>query len=154
MTSSELATYIKADLFFPNIEAKDREGVLDAMIEPLIAGNKVTSKELLLTTLKQRETMGSTGIGKNVAIPHCRTMSLSEIYLVVGISKDGIDYNSPDGKKVHLFFLILAPPQEETNNYLPILGKICEMAKDDKLRKKMISTRDYETFVQLIREGR
>ena len=114
----------------------------------------VTNSDLLLTTLEQRETLGSTGIGKGVAIPHCRTMSVSEIHMIVGISEKGVDYDAPDNEKVNLFFLILAPPQEETNNYLPILGKICEMARDKKLREKMIKASDHETFVQLIREGR
>ena len=89
-----------------------------------------------------------------MAIPHCRTLSVSEINVVVGLSESGIDFEAMDDNPVHLFFLILAPPQEESNNYLPILGKICELARDEKFRDKMIHAQDHQTFVQLIHGGK
>ncbi len=154
MTTSELASYFTEAHFIPQLKSDSKDAALEELLGPLVVESRLKSKEPVLTTLKQREMLGSTGIGNQVAIPHCRTLSVSEINVVVGLSESGIDFEAMDGDKAHLFFLILAPPLEESNNYLPILGKICELARDKKLRDKMIHSQDHETFVQLIHGGR
>src|SRR2546430_4370436 len=70
--------------------------------------------------LKRRETLGSTGIGQNIAIPHCRALAVNRLRVAFGRKLDGIDFNAIDGKPVHYFFLIVAPPLEVSNQYLPV----------------------------------
>src|SRR5256886_7796101 len=74
--------------------------------------------------LKRREPLGWRGIGKNIAIPHCRARAVNRLRVAFGRKLDGIDFNAIDGKPVHYFFLIVAPPLEVSNQYLPVLGKI------------------------------
>lgn len=149
MNSRGLLKYLQRDFFIENLRSRSKNEVLSELIEPLVSRKCVTNREILLETLKKRETLGSTGIGKNVAVPHCRTLTVSEIHIVVGLSKNGIDYDSIDKKKVHLFFLIVAPPQEETSLYLPILGKIVEIVRDTKLRRQLLKVHDFETFLSI-----
>jgi PTS system nitrogen regulatory IIA component len=149
MNSRGLLKYLQNDFFIENLKSKSKDDVLSELIEPLVQHACVTNRDILLETLRKRETLGSTGIGKNVAIPHCRTLTVSEIHIVIGMSKNGIHYDAIDKKKVHLFFLIVAPPQEETSLYLPILGKIVEIVRDSKLRRQLLKVHDFETFLKI-----
>src|SRR2546428_3301959 len=88
------------------------------------------AEQTLVKMLKRRETLGSTGIGQNIAIPHCRALAVSGLRVAFGRKLDGIDFNAIDGKPVHYFFLIVAPPLEVSNQYLPVLGKIAQFAKE------------------------
>ena len=152
MNINTLSKYFSEDLFLVDLKANSKEKVLAELIEPLIQKSFVKNKMILLETLKRRETLGSTGIGKGVAIPHCRTLAVSTIHIVVGVSKSGIEYEAIDKKKVHLFFMIVAPPQEETNLYLPILGKIVEIVRDAKYRQKLLKAKDFQTFVEVFNQ--
>jgi mannitol/fructose-specific phosphotransferase system IIA component (Ntr-type) len=79
--------------------------------------------------LKRRELLGSTGVGRGIAIPHCRSLSLPRLRLAFGLHPAGLDYDSLDHRPVHVFFLIVAPPNEVSNQYLPVLGKIAQFAQ-------------------------
>ncbi len=153
MKHDEFLRFLDERLFLPNLASNTKEKVLKEMIEPLIQSGNLMSENLILGTLYNRETLGSTGIGKGVAIPHCRTLTVTEIYIVVGLSKKGILFDAVDKKKVHLFFLIIAPPQDKSNVYLPILGKIVEMVRDTKTRNAMLKATDFQTFLKAIPKG-
>lgn len=146
MQLNELIHYFREDLFLPNIQSKTKDALLDEMVEPLLSHELIKNKRVILETLKKRETLGSTGIGHGVAIPHCRTLSVSDVQLVVGLSSEGVEYDALDKKPVHLFFLIVAPPQEKSNLYLPILGKLVELLRDENLRKQLQSVKTFHEF--------
>ncbi len=137
MNTGEFISYFKADYFIPELKSKKKKAVLEELLQPLVDHKLIKSPKLVFETLLNREMLGSTGIGKQVAIPHCRTLAIPEISIVVGISKKGIDFNALDDQPVQLFFLILAPPLDESNQYLPILGKLCEMLKNTKFKDKL-----------------
>jgi PTS system nitrogen regulatory IIA component len=151
MNSSDLARLFRPTFFLPNLKSKDKEKIIEELVQPLIDSGLVKSKRLVIDTLGKRETLGSTGIGKGVAIPHCRTMAVSDVHVVAGITHTGIDFNAVDGKKVNLLFLIVAPPHDSSNLYLPILGKIVEIVRDAKMRKALTQAETFETFIQIIR---
>jgi nitrogen PTS system EIIA component len=153
MKITELSKYLKHELFLPDLKAGSKAAVMEALVQPLVDGGLVKGKSLVLETLSKRETLGSTGIGKGVAVPHCRTMAVSDVFIVVGISKDGVDFAASDKKPVNLFFLIVAPPVEGNALYLPLLGKIVEMVRDSKLRQAMISAADFPAFIKIFQGG-
>jgi mannitol/fructose-specific phosphotransferase system IIA component (Ntr-type) len=151
MNSSDLARLFRPTFFLPNLKSKDKEKIMEELVQPLLDSGLVKSKRLVLDTLGKRETLGSTGIGKGVAIPHCRTLAVSDVQVVAGVSQAGVDFNAVDEKKVNLLFLIVAPPHDSSNLYLPILGKIVEIVRDTKMRKALIQADTFETFIQIIR---
>ncbi len=151
MKTIDLAIFFRDEFFLPELVSETKEEVLEELIKPLLDECKIKSKSILLETLNKRETLGSTGIGKGVAVPHCRTLATSEVYIIVGISRKGIPYDAIDKKKVYLFFLIIAPPQENSNLYLPLLGKIVEMIRDSKVRKSLMKAKDFSSFLDTIR---
>lgn len=153
MRNTELTEYLNESLFLADIKASSKDGVLEEMVQLLFNQGVIKDTKILLSTIKQREILGSTGIGRHVAIPHCRSLAIPELTLAVGISKKGVAFDSVDNEKVHLVFLIVAPPQEEGNNYLPLLGTLVEKIRDEALRKSLIEANSFECFHQLIQGG-
>jgi nitrogen PTS system EIIA component len=151
MNNADLARLFRPTFYLPGLKSKDKDKIMEELVQPLLDSGLVKSKRLVLDTLGKRETLGSTGIGKGVAIPHCRTLAVSDVHVVAGVSQDGVDFNAVDGKKVNLLFLIVAPPHDSSNLYLPILGKIVENVRDAKMRKALIQAETFEAFIQIIR---
>ena len=110
------------------------------------------SRAILYKTLKRRENLGSTGIGKRIAIPHCRSLVVSKLRLAYGRKPSGLDFNSIDGEPVQHFFLIVAPPLEVSNQYLPVLGKIAQFAKDPDVPRRLSELSKPEDFLELLEE--
>ncbi|OLD97284.1 MAG: hypothetical protein AUG79_00670, partial [Gemmatimonadetes bacterium 13_1_20CM_4_69_16] len=111
----------------------------DEVLKELVGLLKLDEKseQTLVKMLKRRETLGSTGIGQNIAIPHCRALAVNRLRVAFGRKLQGIDFNAIDGKPVHYFFLIVAPPLEVSNQYLPVLGKIAQFAKEADVPEKL-----------------
>jgi mannitol/fructose-specific phosphotransferase system IIA component (Ntr-type) len=110
------------------------------------------SEAILFKTLKRRENLGSTGIGKGIAIPHCRSLVVNRLRLAYGRKPDGVDFNAIDGEPVYNFFLIVAPPLEVSNQYLPVLGKIAQFAKDPAVPERLRQLEGSQDFLALIEE--
>ncbi|HEV8197662.1 MAG TPA: PTS sugar transporter subunit IIA [Gemmatimonadales bacterium] len=113
---------VKLDLTSPT-----KDAVLDEMVALLGLDERATHQ--LGRLLKRRELLGSTGVGRGIAIPHCRSLALTRLRLAFGIHRAGLEYDAVDHKPAHIFFLIVAPPNEVSNQYLPVLGKIAQFAQ-------------------------
>jgi len=110
------------------------------------------SRGILFKMLKRRENLGSTGIGKGIAIPHCRSLVANELRVAFGRSEKGVDFEAIDGKPVHFFFLIVAPPLEVSNQYLPVLGKIAQFSKEEGVEDRLRSIESEDEFLALLDE--
>ncbi len=86
----------------------------------------------------RRERIESTGIGRGVAIAHGKMPSIDRIYVGLGLSKQGIDFQSPDGKLVHLLFVIGSSPFSQVD-YLRALAAIMRFVKDVEVRRELMS---------------
>ncbi|MDZ4803790.1 MAG: PTS sugar transporter subunit IIA [Candidatus Eisenbacteria bacterium] len=147
-----LPDFFEIERFIPELKATNRDAALREMVETLEIGQQVRDREILLEMLRQREQLGSTGIGRGVAVPHGRSLAISQLMVVVARSTPGIDFEAMDSKPVHLIFLTAAPPQERANLYLPLLGKIVELVKSARVRKKLLSARDFAAFAAIMIE--
>ena len=108
------------------------------------------SEGVLYKTLKRRENLGSTGIGKGTAIPHCRSLVVNRLRLAFGRKPSGLDFNAIDAAPVHNFFLIIAPPLEVSNQYLPVLGKIAQFAKEPDVPRLLSELDSVDGFLELL----
>lgn len=126
----------------------------DDALRELIAllGLDEKSEAILFKTIKRRENLGSTGIGKGIAIPHCRSLVVSKLRLAYGRKRAGLEFNAIDGEPVHHLFLIVAPPLEVSNQYLPVLGKLAQFAKDPDIPDTLARLDDPEAFLALLGE--
>ena len=139
------ASSVKLDL-----QSESKDEVLRELIELLGLDEK--SGTILFKTLKRRENLGSTGIGKGIAIPHCRSLVVNKLRLAYGRKPGGMDFNSIDEAPAQHFFLIVAPPLEVSNQYLPVLGKIAQFAKDPAVPDELARISEPTEFLRLLEE--
>lgn len=149
----QLSEFFEEDLFIPQIAAADKKGALRELVETLVRSQRIKEGDILLQMLEQREHLGSTGIGRGVAVPHGRTLAISRLAVVFGRSEKGIDFDAMDGKPVHLVFLTVAPPQERNNLYLPVLGKIVETVKSAKNRRRLLGAANFDEVAEVLEEA-
>jgi mannitol/fructose-specific phosphotransferase system IIA component (Ntr-type) len=126
----------------------------DAVLKELVGLLRLDEKAqgMLFKMLKRRETLGSTGIGQNIAIPHCRSLVVTRLRCAFGRRLEGIDFKAIDDKPVHYFFLIVAPPLEVSNQYLPVLGKIAQFAKEADVPERLAKLKGPGEFLELLEE--
>jgi mannitol/fructose-specific phosphotransferase system IIA component (Ntr-type) len=98
--------------------------------------------------------LGSTGIGRGIAIPHCRSLVVNKLRVAFGRKKDGVDFKAIDEKPVHFFFLIVAPPLEVSNQYLPVLGKIAQFSKESDVPQRLLRSHRAEAVPRAARGER
>lgn len=130
------------------LKSKNKDDVLEELLRPLQLPPE--QEKVVLEALKKRESIGSTGIGKGIAIPHTRSLVLDKVNLVVGLSKEGIEFDSLDKKPVHLFFLLVAPPQDPGTLYLLTLGKIAHVARKLSTRRDYLKIEDPREFMDYL----
>ncbi|HET8625729.1 MAG TPA: PTS sugar transporter subunit IIA [Gemmatimonadales bacterium] len=133
-----------------DLAATTREAVLHDLVALL--GLPDGDSEALERVLLRREGIGSTGVGRGIAIPHCRSLVVDRVRLAFGRHPTGLDYAAIDGRPVHHFFLILAPPLEVSNLYLPILGRIAQFAKDVEVPDRLMQLQSPDEFLALLDE--
>ncbi len=126
------------------------EEVLPALVARL--GLDQRAAQALLRVLHRREELGSTGVGRGIAIPHGRSLVVNRVRLAYGHVPAGVAWSSIDDQPVHHFFLIVAPPIEVSNQYLPILGKIATFAKDPDVPDRLARLTDPAQFLALLDE--
>jgi mannitol/fructose-specific phosphotransferase system IIA component (Ntr-type) len=110
------------------------------------------SSGTLLRILQRRENLGSTGVGRGIAIPHGRSLMVSRLRLAFGHRSEGVEYQAIDGRPVFSFFLIVAPPLEISNQYLPVLGKIAQFASRPDVPERLSALQAPDDFFRLLEE--
>lgn len=152
MEGRDLIQYFSEELFIADLKAVTKKDTLSELASLFVKSQLIKKKSLVLEMLRKRETLGSTGIGKGVAIPHGRTTAAMEVKIAFGKSVAGIDFDAIDKGPVHLVFVVLAPPHDENNRYLPVLGKLVEVLSDKKNRKKLLDVENFENLLNVFNE--
>jgi len=145
-----ISAFLKKENIIIDLKSKTKEKVFEEILSSLKISKE--KKDLILLSLKQREVLGTTGIGNGIAIPHARSVVLNKLSLFVGLSKSGVEYESMDGKPVHLVFLIIAPPLDTSNQYLILLGKIAQLSRKLVKKKDFLKIDSPEDFLTLIKK--
>lgn len=150
---SKILGYLDERFFVRDLRARTKDGVLKELAERLAKDHEVRDSRLLLEMLKKRESLGTTAIGSGVAIPHGRTLAIANIKVLFARSQKGIDFDAPDNEFVHLFFVIVAPPVDRNNEYLPLLGQIAELVKESSVREKLLAVESFGDLKQILEGG-
>ena len=145
-----LREFFSPDAISLDLLGTTKEEILKELIRLLKLDEK--SEATLLKKLQQREELGSTGIERGFAIPHARSLVVNKLRVAFGRKASGVDYKTMDSKPAQFFFLIVAPPLEVSNQYLPVLGKIATFAKETDVPKKLLDIKTPEQFLKLIEE--
>jgi len=147
----KISDILKEDCIIADLDATDKEGTLIEVSLFLEHKGIIQDHAKLLLALLDREKLGSTGIGDNMAIPHAKCEGIENITTVFARSRKGIDFQSLDRKPVHFVFLLLAPPAS-TGLHLKALAKIARLFKSPSLRENILKAEDADTINSLILE--
>src|SRR5262245_9032016 len=146
----ELREFFSEDAIKLELEGVVKDDILKELIGLLTLDDK--SEAMLFKMLKRRENLGSTGIGRSIAIPHCRSLVVTKLRVAFGRRSAGVDFRAIDDKPVKFFFLIVAPPLEVSNQYLPVLGKIAQFSKEPDVPERLLSINTPAEFMELLKE--
>jgi nitrogen PTS system EIIA component len=146
----ELRDFFSEDAIKLELEGNTKDEILKELIGLLGLDDK--SEGMLFKMLKRRENLGSTGIGRGIAIPHCRSLVVSRLRVAFGRKSQGVDFKAIDEKPVYFFFLIVAPPLEVSNQYLPVLGKIAQFSKESDVPDRLLQITEPREFLALLEE--
>jgi len=145
-----LETHLRPTLFIPELKNKRKLSVLEEMVAHL-AEQKVTRQTgSVLEVLRQREELGSTGVGKGIAIPHGRSTMVAERAVLLARSTKGIEFDAADGNPVHLCFLIVAPPTERDPVYLQLLAEIVRSVRLARTRQRLLEAPDFDSVRSIL----
>ena len=146
----ELRDFFSEEVVKLDLQAASKDEALKELIAVLGLDEK--SEGILYKMLKRRENLGSTGIGKGIAIPHCRSLVVNRLRVAFGRKREGLDFRAIDDQPVHNIFLIVAPPLEVSNQYLPVLGKIAQFSKEADVASRLQQIASPREFLALLEE--
>jgi nitrogen PTS system EIIA component len=139
--------FLGREAIIPSLRSTTKQGVLAELVEPIAKARPGMDKDRLLKILAQRETLGSTGIGSGIAIPHGTFDAIESLTASFGKSTEGVDFDSMDNKPAHLFFLLVAP-KNSAGEHLKALARISRLLKDPMLKQEL---QDAETTDEICR---
>jgi nitrogen PTS system EIIA component len=149
-THMQLREFFSEDAVELELKSDSKDDILRELIGLLGLDEK--SESILFKMLKRRENLGSTGIGRGIAIPHCRSLVVNRLRVAFGRLPEGIDFRAIDDQPVRYFFLIVAPPLEVSNQYLPVLGKIAQFSKEPDVPERLGELESAEAFMEMLDE--
>jgi PTS system nitrogen regulatory IIA component len=135
----------------PEMQAANKRGALEELAKTLVPGADGLELPRVIEVLLDRERLGSTGIGDNIAIPHGKLPQLSHLVVSFGRSLKGVDFDSMDGKPSHLFFMLLAPVNS-AGLHLKALAKISRMLMSQSFRDNLMKAKGAEEIYNLVAE--
>jgi PTS system fructose-specific IIA component/PTS system nitrogen regulatory IIA component len=150
----KFSDFIAEDSITANLAAPDKEGVIREMVGALTAAGSLSADEAesITKAILKREELGSTGIGRGVAVPHTKHPSVQKLVGTVAVSHDGVDFNSLDGEKVQLLFLLISPP-DRPGDHLRALENISRQLRDDTFCKFLKQAKSAADVRQLLDEA-
>ena len=149
-----MSDFVVRESINPELSANTKEGVIREMVEGLKAAGyfKTGEPEDIVKAILKRELLGSTGIGRGVAIPHTKHNSVDRLIGTVALSKSGVVFDSLDGEPVFVFVLLISP-QDRPGDHLRALENVSRQLRDDTFCKFLKQARSAEDVVQLLDEA-
>ena len=150
----KFADFVSTEAIQADLVAEDKDGVIREMVQSLLDAGGVQEEEFesIIKAILKREELGSTGIGRGVAVPHTKHPSVDRLVGTVAVSREGVDFQSLDGEKVHLFFLLISPP-DRPGDHLRALENISRQLRNDTFCRFLKQSKTADDIRQLLEEA-
>jgi len=150
----KFSDFVATDAIKARVDASTKEGVIREMVDALVKAGSIQAadQEGIVKAIMKREDLGSTGIGRGVAVPHTKHPSVTKLVGTVAVSPRGIDFESLDGEPVQLFFLLVSPP-DRPGDHLRALENISRQLRDDGFCRQLKGAHDPAAIRQLLEEA-
>ncbi|NBK21597.1 MAG: PTS sugar transporter subunit IIA [Spirochaetia bacterium] len=148
-----LLDVLDKDLVKVPLTASDKQGIITELVEVVAKAKGYSNQQFedILEAVLNRESLGSTGIGNGIAIPHAKTNVIKHVMMVVGVSRFPVEFDSPDGQKSRLFFMVLAP-SSEASAHVELLASIARTCTSNVFRRMLEQAKDRDEVVRLFLE--
>lgn len=150
----KFSDFVSVSAIRADLGADEKPAIIRELVESLAASGGVKAEDVdgIVAAIMKREELGSTGIGRGVAVPHTKHASVERLVGTVGVSVEGVDFNSLDGDKVHLFFLLVSPP-DRPGDHLRALENISRQLRDDAFCRFLKQARSAQDIQVLLAEA-
>lgn len=148
---THLRDYLRATDIHLALQGTTKSAVMMELVTSLGLGSE--SSSIIYRVLERREMLGSTGVGHGLAIPHCRTHLVPRLRVVFGRKSSGVAWEAVDAMPVTRIFLLVAPPIEVANDYLPVLGRIARLMSQSGVPERLDSAATAEDVLSLLDES-
>ena len=150
----KFADFISRKALRANLAAVNKDGAIREMVQALQDAGDIEADEFesIVKAIMKREELGSTGIGRGVAVPHTKHASVDRLVGTVAVSKAGVDFASLDGELVHLLFLLISPP-DRPGDHLRALENISRQLRNDTFCRFLKQAKNAEDIQQLLDEA-
>ena len=132
--------YLNESLILVDMDINSKKEAITKIVDRMSQNDVLSNAPKFLEAVFERESLGSTAIGKGMALPHARTQYIKGITIAVARLKKGVEFNAADGQAVNLLFL-LGTPLNAVGEYLSVLAKLSKILKDDETRKKILNAK-------------
>lgn len=147
-----LSELLSAERVKVPLDSRTKSDVLQELVELVTHGRNNSDAEPILSSVRERELVLSTGVGGGVAIPHGKTPHIDQLVLAAGVAPEPIDFDALDGKPVHLFFLLVGP-ESAAGAHVKTLSRISRLLRRESLRANLLAARSPDEFLRLVRES-
>ncbi|PID27616.1 MAG: hypothetical protein CR982_05195 [Candidatus Cloacimonadota bacterium] len=150
----KLIEFLSEEYINPNIKATKKDEVIDEMIDFFVKTHKDAQdlKDEIKASVIEREASGSTGIGNGIAIPHGIVEESPNIWGCIGISKEGIEFDSYDNKPVHLVILVITPREQKHNMHLEVMAEFAKILSEITTRENLFKATKASDVCEILRE--
>ena len=147
----KIVEFLSEKAISADLKAKDKTGIIHEMIDLLAKAEGIKNKGEIVKILIARESLGSTGIGLGIGIPHGKSNGVKKLVAAFGISRRGIDFDALDGEGVYIFFLLIAP-EDSAGPHLKALARISRLLKDKYFRDFLRQLSDEKALYKAIKD--
>jgi len=141
--------FLDEDLIIVMDNVENKFAIIEKMLDQALRKGVIMTREPILHKIREREELESTGVVEGIAIPHARTEAVKDLLMIIGVIKEGLDFNSLDGKPVHIVFLIVAP-EEAKSKYIQVLARISRMCRQEDFRKTLLGATSPSEVISIL----
>jgi fructose-specific phosphotransferase system IIA component len=147
----KLSDYIPESHIVPDLKGSTKVDIIEELLTVMKNNQLISEYEIALNDILDREGYLSTGLENGLAIPHAKTDSIGQLAIVFGLKKDGVNFESLDGKPAQLIFLVLSP-KDTSGPHIQALAMITRNLKNADMRQKIINSKSAEEIANLFKE--
>ncbi|KPJ63179.1 MAG: PTS fructose transporter subunit IIA [Planctomycetes bacterium DG_23] len=150
----KLLGFLAPEAVIDDLQARDKSGAIKEMVAMLKKTGLLKTKQVpaVVKALLAREKLGSTGIGKGVAVPHARCKGVKSVLGLLARSTQGVQFDALDGEPVYVFFLLLSAP-DASGEHLACLERVSLLLRDTNFCRFLKEAEDKKEVVELLKEA-
>jgi PTS system fructose-specific IIA component/PTS system nitrogen regulatory IIA component len=150
----KLSDFVVREAILTDLKATTKEAAIRSMVESLASSGNIkgADQEGIIAAILKREELGSTGIGKGVAVPHTKHLSVDKLVATIALSKEGVEFASLDGEDVHILFLLVSPP-DRPGDHLRALENISRHLRNDNFCNFLRQAQSAQAVIELLEEA-